>query len=65
MGSSQSSAVSSIDSKKQMCAGRLETIGNYLLLHGVKSELRSRLEYALEHSRAQYQSWDPVSKSWK
>lgn len=31
---------------------------------GVKSELRRRLEYALEHSRAQYQSWDPVKMAW-
>ena len=40
------SALSSIDSKKQICRGRLETIGNYLLLHKVNTELRSKiLEY--------------------
>jgi len=32
---------------------------------GVKSELRQRLEYALEHERAQYTQWDPATKSWK
>ena len=31
---------------------------------GLKSELRARLEYALEHNRAQYQNWDPVGKKW-
>lgn len=31
---------------------------------GIKSELRARLEYALEHNRAQYTQWDPATKSW-
>ena len=32
---------------------------------GVKAELRARLEYALEHERAQHQSWDADAKVWK
>ena len=31
---------------------------------GLKSELRARLEYVLEHQRAQYTQWDPVAKAW-
>ena len=30
----------------------------------LKSELRARLEYVLEHQRAQYTQWDPVAKAW-
>jgi len=32
---------------------------------GVKSELRMRLEYALEHERTQYTQWDPATMAWK
>ena len=32
---------------------------------GLKSELRTRLEYALEHERSQHQSWDAEAKAWK
>lgn len=40
---SMASALSSIDSKKQVCAGRLETIGHYLHLNYVKPELRAKI----------------------
>jgi len=43
---SMASALSSIDSKKQVCRGKIETIGHYLLLHNVPFELRAKiLEY--------------------
>ena len=43
---SMATALSSLDSKKQICRGKLETIGHYLLLHNVNSELRAKiLEY--------------------
>ena len=39
-------AMASIDSKKQICRDKLETIGHYLLLHNVSNELRTKiLEY--------------------
>ena len=31
---------------------------------GLKSELRARLEYKLQHERAQYTAWDATSKKW-
>ena len=31
---------------------------------GLKSELRARLEYAMEHSRTQHQSWSPELQKW-
>jgi len=42
---------------------RLVTYG--LSTTGLKVELRKRLEYALEHTRAQYMSWDVESQTWK
>ena len=43
---SMASALSTMDSKKQMCRGKLETIGLYLLVNNVHTDLRSRiLEY--------------------
>jgi len=43
---SMASALSSMDSKKQVCRGKMETIGHYLLLHNVPTELRAKiLEY--------------------
>ena len=57
---SMASALSSIDSKKQVCAGRLETIGSYLQLHHVKSELRAKI---LEYYEYLYTSSQSVEMS--
>ena len=43
---SMASAMANIDSKKQICRGKLETIGLYLLVNNVHADLRTRiLEY--------------------
>ena len=43
---SMASALASMDSKKQICRGKLETIGLYLVVNNVQPDLRARiLEY--------------------
>ena len=43
---SMASALNVMDSKKQLCRGKLETIGLYLLVNNVSQDLRTRiLEY--------------------
>ena len=50
------SALSSIDSKKEMCREKLETIGQYLIVHNVSSHLRNSIleyyEYLLTSSQS-------------
>ena len=50
------SALSSMDSKKEMCREKLETIGQYLIVHNVSSHLRNSIleyyEYLLTSSQS-------------
>ena len=54
--SSMATAMASIDSKKQICRDKLETIGHYLLLHNVSNELRTKIFEYFEYRYTSSQS---------
>ena len=57
---SMASALASMDSKKQMCRGKIETIGLYLLINNVAPDLRHAILEYFEYVYTSSQSMEDL-----
>lgn len=58
---SMASALNAMDSKKQICRGKLETIGLYLLVNNVAQDLRARILEYYEYLYTSSQSFSDLN----